>query len=154
MTIKPFELQAGLQISKQVDVASLDVGAVDLKRLCEPRQAINRYCSEDNALLQQPLKKAIKDLRGFFARAQFPCEQSRRHVPDQMFAILLSSNVQRFPIKEKDAGWHVRIRKNSTGEIAMQMLQDCDMTLRARRANPAVGASVEDVTVMKCRPSL
>lgn len=105
MAAESLELQSGLEVSKQVNVTALHVCAVRFKHLCEAGQAINRRCCEDGASLQHLLQKVIEDLWRFFAGTQFPCEEPRCRVPDQMLAVLLPTNAEGFAIQNEDAAW-------------------------------------------------
>lgn len=150
MSAEPLELQSGLEVSQQVDVAALHVDAVGLQHLCEPRQAINRGCSEDGALFQNLLQEVIEDLRGFFAGAQSAFQQSCAGVPHQVFAVLLSANGERLAVENENAVRDMRIRKNSTRKIAVQGAHHCrvlDDVLCV--SHTAVCASVEHVAIME-----
>ena len=58
-----FELQSCFQVSEQVDVAALNINAIDLQNLCKPRQTIDGGCREDNAALQNGLQQLVKNSR-------------------------------------------------------------------------------------------
>lgn len=143
------ELQSGLQITQQVDVATLYVDPVGLQNLRQARQTVDGDRSEDRAALQNLLQQVVEDLRGFFAGTEPACEQPCHRVPHQVFAVLLSANGERFAVENENAAWHVRIRKNSTLKITVQILQDGDVTLCTRRSNPAIGAAVENIAIME-----
>lgn len=151
MSAESLELQSGLQITQQVNVAALDVDPVGLQNLRQAWQTIDGDRREDRAALENLLQEVIKDLRGFFAGTEPACEQSCRRVPHQIFAVLLSVNGECFAIKYEDAAWHMRVRKDGTREITVQILQDGDVALCTRRPHPAVGAAIENVAIVKGR---
>lgn len=92
MVTESFELETGFEVSQKMNVATLDVDPIGLQGLCEPRQAINSRCGEDDAIVQKLLQQVIENFRGFLPRTESASEKSCMYVPHQMFTELLPSN--------------------------------------------------------------
>jgi len=68
-----------------------------------------------------------------------------------MLAVLLPTDAERFSVENENAAWRVRIYKDGTSEITMQVLQDGNVAPCARRPHPAIGAAIKHVAIMEHR---
>ena len=143
------ELQSRFEVSEQMDVATLDSNTVGLQNLRQAWQTVDGCRCEDDATSKNPLEQIVKGLWRFFARAEPACKEPCPHVPDEMLAVLLSVDGERLAIENEDATWDIWIRKDGTGEIAVQVLQNCYMTLGACGSDPAIGAAIENIPIME-----
>lgn len=132
-------------------MAALDVDPVGLQNLRQAWQTVDSDRREDRAALEDLLQEVIKDLRGFFTGTEPSCEQPCRRVPHEVFAVLLSTNGECLAVEDEDAAGRVRVRKDGTGEITVQVLQDGHVALCARRPNSAVRAAIENVAIVEFR---
>ena len=134
-----------------MNVATLDSNAVGLQNLRQTWQTVDGCRCEDDATSKNTLEQIVKGLWGFFTRTEPACEESRPHVPDEMLAVLLSVDGERLAIEDEDATWDMRIFKDGTGEIAVQVLQNRYMTLGTCGSDPAIGAAIENIPIMERR---
>lgn len=68
-----------------------------------------------------------------------------------MLAVLLAVDADGFPIEQEDAAGRFRIRKNNPCEVMVEILQNRNVALCTRCPDPAIGAAIEDVAIMKSR---
>src|SRR3989344_3496279 len=152
MIAESLELQSGLEISEQMDMAPLYRDAIGLQYLCEPWQAINRGCREDHSCSQKLLQKVIEDLRRFLAGAQSALQESCSRVPDQMLAVFLPADAERLAVEDKNTAWLVWICKDSTLKIVVQSTHHgCVLLAVLCVSHPTICASVKHVAIMEDR---
>lgn len=68
-----------------------------------------------------------------------------------MLAVLLSVDAEGFPVEQKNATRCIRIRKNNPRQVMVEILQNRNVTLRARCADSAICAAIENVPIVKSR---
>lgn len=151
MMAEPLELQSGLEVTQQVNVATFHENTVGFQDLRETREAVDGGSREDDAASQDVLQEVIEDLRGLLAGAEPAREESRLCVPHEVLAVLPALDGECLAIKQENAARRPAVHEERSCKVMVQILQDGHMAPGTGRSHPSVRAAVEHVTIVKGR---